>query len=630
VLRNFVLALACGVLLSVTAPPAGAVPPCDRLFPATTKAFASVDSVPTFIDHYLKTEFGQLLEDPDVRPFRDDLDRQIRDKGLELQDRLGLSLEDLDGLATGEMAIGIVQGGPHEAVVTLLVDVSQSNELAQKVLAKVATSFQQLGGVHKSESAGGTTLQIYDIPADAKKKRPARQVAYFLSQGMLGMAERTSVARDIANRLQTPDEASLSGLPAYQAVQKRAAAGNKLPVDVHWYLDPFGLSEIGRSRVPKRQQASRDPVKLAKGEGFDAVKALGGVVSLASGPYGAVHRTCVYAPPPYQRAMRMLVLPNGGNFAPPSWVPTDIATFTTLHWDIQVGFDNFGTLFDALFGEGEEGVWPDVLLSIETDPNGPQLNIRKDLVAHLGQRLTLLTDTQMPITTHSQRRLFAIETTQPEKLAQAIDKSMKNDKDVRKINYEGHQIYEIIDEEAAAAAKAGTQKGAPRAGQGERILPNSAVAVAHGQLFVATHLDLLKKVLSAAQAPQPLAADADYLQVKQHFAKLCNDSPCMEAFSRNVDKWLLSYELFRQGKLPEADMLLAQVLNGVLNDSTEGETRKPMFDGSKLPPYDIVRRYLGTGGIMATSDRDGWLIVGFSLSKNGAPQAEARVPGDVK
>ena len=77
----------------------------------------------------------------------------------------------------------------------------------------------------------------------------------------------------------------MSELPAYQSVQKRAAAGNKLPVDLRWYLDPFGLSDIGRSRVPKRKQPGRDPVKLAKSEGFDAILAAGGVVSLAAGPY---------------------------------------------------------------------------------------------------------------------------------------------------------------------------------------------------------------------------------------------------------------------------------------------------------------------------------------------------------
>jgi hypothetical protein len=75
---------------------------------------------------------------------------------------------------------------------------------------------------------------------------------------------------------------------------------------------------------------------------------------------------------------------------------------------------------------------------------------------------------------------------------------------------------------------------------------------------------------------------------------------------------------------------LAQVLNGLLNDSPEGETRKPMFDGSKLPRYEVVRRYLGTGGILATSEENGWLIVGFSLAKNSAAAAQSRVPAALK
>jgi hypothetical protein len=512
-------------VLSLAAATGLAATPCDRLFPATTKAFVSVESVPTFIEHYLKTEFGQLLEDPDVRPFRDDLERQIREKGWDLQDRLGLSWEDVDGLATGELALGIVPSANGRATTTLLVDVSQSKELAEKILAKTAESFQRSNAAHSSQQAGGATLHVFDIPADSQKKRPARQVAYFLHQGVLGLAESATVAADIANRLTTPNKASLAELPAYQAVQKRASAGNSLPVDLRWYIDPFGFAEIGRSRVTRRQQAGRDPIKIAKSEGFDAVKAIGGVMSLAAGPYGAVHRTSIYAPPPYQRAMRMLVLPNGGKFTPEAWVPADIATFTSFHWDMHIAFDNFGTLFDALFGEGEEGVWPDVLESIRTDPNGPQLNIREDLVSKLGKRLTLITDVEQPATVHSQRRVFAIETHDAAALAQAIEKSMKNDKDVRKLSYQGQTIYEIVDEEAAARNKAHAHQAAlARPAQGERLLPNSAVAVAHGCLFVSTHVDLLKKILATPQAAKPLAADADYQQVEQHITRLCGNS----------------------------------------------------------------------------------------------------------
>ena len=55
--------------------------------------------------------------------------------------------------------------------------------------------------------------------------------------------------------------------------------------------------------------------------------------------------------------MKMAVLPNGTDFTPQPWVPRDIATYTTFYFDILNAFDNFGPLFDELFGQGEEGVW---------------------------------------------------------------------------------------------------------------------------------------------------------------------------------------------------------------------------------------------------------------------------------
>ena len=55
--------------------------------------------------------------------------------------------------------------------------------------------------------------------------------------------------------------------------------------------------------------------------------------------------------------MNMLKLPNAADFTPQPWVPRDVATYTTLYVDILNAFDNFGPLFDELFGEGEKDVW---------------------------------------------------------------------------------------------------------------------------------------------------------------------------------------------------------------------------------------------------------------------------------
>ena len=98
-----------------------------------------------------------------------------------------------------------------------------------------------------------------------------------------------------------------------------------------------------------------------------------------------------------------------------------------MYFDILNGFDNFGPLFDELFGQGEAGVWQEVLDGLKDDPKGPQIDLREELIKHLGQRVSMLTDYQLPITTTSERLLFAIEVKNAKAVAAAIEKLFKND-----------------------------------------------------------------------------------------------------------------------------------------------------------------------------------------------------------
>jgi len=82
-------------------------------------------------------------------------------------------------------------------------------------------------------------------------------------------------------------------------------------------------------------------------------------------------------------------------------------------FDIANAFDNCGSLLDEFLGQGETGVWDEVKQSLKEDPNGPQVDLREDLIKHLGRRVSVLTDYQLPITTTSERLMFAIEATNP-------------------------------------------------------------------------------------------------------------------------------------------------------------------------------------------------------------------------
>ncbi len=76
-----------------------------------------------------------------------------------------------------------------------------------------------------------------------------------------------------------------------------------------------------------------------------------------------------------------------------------------------------------------------------------------------------------------------------------------------------------------------------------------------------------------------------------------------------------TYELMRQGKMPESETIMGQLLNAVFATGDTGATRQQEINASKAPPFDFVRRYLGPAGLFATAEDDGWFFKGFTLPK---------------
>jgi hypothetical protein len=77
----------------------------------------------------------------------------------------------------------------------------------------------------------------------------------------------------------------------------------------------------------------------------------------------------------------------------------------------------------------------------------------------------------------------------------------------------------------------------------------------------------------------------------------------------------LNYELTCINKVPENESLLAKLLNGLFDDEKRGATRKQRIDGRELPDFQKVRSYLGSAGLQATSELEGWFLKGFTLTK---------------
>lgn len=329
--------------------------------------------------------------------------------------------------------------------------------------------------------------------------------------------------------------------------------------------------------------------------------------------------------------MRMARFPNGGSFAPHDWVARDVSSYMSFQADMLNAFDHFDTLFDEIYGES--GVWKDTLESIEEDPNGPQINLRRDLVQHLGNRATVITDYELPITPNSQRRLLAIEAKNADKLAAAIDRSMTGDERARKLEIEGHDVWEMMPEDESLIdldiddASTGRRRRLLDKNEAKPVgeeATSSAVTVARGHLMVASHTELIRKVLTRLDKQEQLLHDTEYLAVAAELPKLGSGNDCAQGFSRTQEQFRVMYELFKQGRLPEADTFMAHFINFVMGEEKEGVTRKPRLDGSKLPEYDLVQKYLGPAGSFVTSEDEGWFVVGFTSGGNAQLAKEAR------
>ena len=164
------------------------------------------------------------------------------------------------------------------------------------------------------------------------------------------------------------------------------------------------------------------------------------------------------------------------------------------------------------------------------DKDGPQIDIRKELIAQLGQRLTMVADYRLPITTTSERLIWAIEVKDAARVAKAIEKCVNGDPSFKKRTINGQVIWEIVEEEDNTIAppvieapslggpkkdvkpKAGTDDEQDKDKEGH-FLPHGAFAVANGQLFIASHIDFLVKTLKPIAPADQLATQKEFLSV---------------------------------------------------------------------------------------------------------------------
>jgi hypothetical protein len=333
----------------------------------------------------------------------------------------------------------------------------------------------------------------------------------------------------------------------------------------------------------------------------------------------------------YDLAMRMLDFPNTprAQLEPQPWALPNVASYLCFNWKMRDAFIYSETLVDAIIND--KGAFKDIWDNLRTDPNGPMIDIFKELLDHLAPRATLLSDVAVPVDLKSERIMALVEVTNPAIVTKTLVKAFSKDPQAKARLYKDVTIWEILQgQELAAdetelmiegvgfvsteAPKEGDkakEKGAPN----NATLPNMAITVFKDYLIVSTHVDFITEFIDHHAAGAGLGGEADYGRVRDALVKLGSKDDSFHFFSRTDESYRATYELLKQGKLPESETMLARLLNAITGPKEDGAIRKQEIDGSKLPEFEKVQKYLGPGGLFAQTDDNGWWLVGCLLKK---------------
>ena len=582
--------------------PAIAAPSSDLVLPDTTVLYFATPDLDSLLSRVEQSQLGRLWNDPRMMAFSDQVRARPNTLWSRVESGAGTTLEQLRKVATGESSAAVVELENNRFAAVFLFTTSGVDSQVQALIARAAVRLERRGAKSSKQTLSGTAVEVFDLP---RENGQSKQTVYFVKDGVLGIADRVEVVDRLLTRWPGTENGSLAGSAAFRDVMARCeenASGT--PPQLRWFVDPVGLAKWNYGPDPELE-GEDDPVRSARRHGFDAVGGIGGRVDFGIRGFDLLMQTSIYAPPPYRNSMRMMSFPSGSRLSPPDWVNQNVSSCFVLSIDVQNAFDRCTALFDDLYADGIQGTFEGVLQDLRAE-DGPGVDLGKDLVAYLRNRVILIGQYDTPVSGTSEGNIVAIEAADEKRVAAAVRRLFRDDPGATPLRVKGHQ-YELW--------KVGEDD--PDYAQEEPGFTSFGVMVAGGHLLIATNFKFIPRLLANSLNKQPLAVTPEFERVEGKFRQLGDTDGRFKAFADLRKDMYTSYELLRLGKGESSESILARLVLGLFSATAEAEE----VDFSRLPEFEQVKHHLGHLGMIGKGHPKGWLIQAFVLPPTGKTDA---------
>lgn len=576
----------CFGLLSVIHPLQSAS--IEESLPKDTLVFARIANAQALKSALIQTQFGQMIQDPALKPIREEVAKSLTEFSSDVKKSSGLTLSDLLKLPTGEMILAVVPSSNEKipAGYYASLDAGENDAAFAEAMEKLIQFGTEKGAKVASETFSNVKISVItsEIKNDDNEVKTTFAVAK--TGSIYHLADSADTLKSVIKGVGASNLASHDDY-------KKAVTKYREGSQIHFFANVPSVVKVG----VKAAAANADNAQIDAQQietiigmlGLNGLKAVAGSISLNDREFDTVSTLNLLLGKPVEGLLKVFKL-KASRMEPEAWVPANVATYQTFGWDLDVAYDAINEITN-MFSPGLLNVLEQQLVG----PNGGEpLSFQKDLFGPLGSRITMISDFTKPIKEDSQRSLFAISLDD----SAAFSKTLMKIFDLagiepKKRDFQGTAIYDIDPEIPAAAGIEGVNVDSG---------PMS-IAIAKDTLFVTGNTTLLETVLRGGY--DKLSDSQAYKAV----AKFFPSSTTSVSFTATEESTKAAYDLIKQGDISKAVGAAAGPGGAVPNMELP-------FDVKKLPDYSVFSKYLSNAGGYSTVDDDGVNSVQFLLRKN--------------
>ncbi len=564
----------CGV---ATAQTADSKVLSSQILPKDTYLYLTMPSVEGMKEAFANSSAGRLMADPAFDEIKTEIqtafESEMEEGFAEVQETLGMTVEELMAIPTGEVTLAFSKAPPNKMGAVIFFDYGSHESQVAALLEKATTALQSVSQLKSADvEHDGTNIVMFSVTSEIAKKTPlAREFGWFTKDERLVISNSSALLKLSLDNWNGAEQ-SLDSNPVYSYIMEQCESedGSSLMTT---YADPIGLftqlvqtGSLGEAGLPAGMAISVFPML-----GANQMKAIGSVAEMGGEEgYEAVSRSFIYTEQPPQGAMQIFQLA-AVDQVPPAWVKEDASAWMGMTWKVAEAYSAVETLVDMFQGAGSFERLIDQLAE-----QGPEIHIKKDVIDQLDGKINLVMSPGDPDAEGATDDiLISMGVRDNDKLVELLGKVASQPGfpgETREL--EGATIYEINPGNSA----------------------KFAFTAVNGQLLIGIGGIQLEQAVRNDDDVRPLAESEDFKAVAEYF----EEGAVLVAFSRPAESYRRLYDMLRDGKaaenFPGSDEFFSRI------------------DFSKLPPFEVVEKYMAPSGAYWIGDENGVYMEQFSLS----------------